>query len=129
MGFRVDYETLAEHGAALSALHAEFATAEDAMADAAAALGCDELATELGRFASNWSDKRDEIAARLGGLAELATWAATVYADTELRLATTMLGAALGYASPVVALAPRLSIPGPGGAAGGPQVTSVGAQA
>jgi hypothetical protein len=95
----VDYQALAEHGEALDALRAEFEHAEDAMAGLRSAVGHDQLAAKLEDFAGNWSDKRGEITESLRVLADFATGAAAIYADTELQLASAIAGAAGPQAS------------------------------
>ena len=88
MGYRVDYDQLADHGAQLGALRDEFRGIEDNTSSYEWALGHGGVTDKLGTFASNWSDKRDELAEGLDGISQCATGAADGYCQVDTDLAT-----------------------------------------
>jgi hypothetical protein len=83
VSYSVDYDQLAEHGKQLAALRDEFNGIEDNAASYEWAIGHGGVADKLGTFASNWSDKRGELAEGLDGIAQCATGAADGYCQVD----------------------------------------------
>jgi hypothetical protein len=94
LGYRVDYDQLAEHGTQLGALRDEFRGIEDNTAGYEWAVGHDGVADKLATFASNWSDKRDQLAEGLDGLSQCATGAADGYWQVDTDFAANIGGTA-----------------------------------
>jgi hypothetical protein len=92
LGYSVDYDELAEHGARLAALRDEFRGIEDNTSSYEWAVGHGGVADRLGSFASNWSDKRDQLAEGLDGVAQCATGAADGYCQVDTDIAGNIAG-------------------------------------
>jgi len=93
---------------ALAGLRAEFANLTR-IADPDAAAGDPGLAAALREFATDWSDKRNELVGQMHELSELAAEAVRAYRATDVTLAHALAGAAGGP-----------PVPGPGGPGTGP---------
>lgn len=93
MSYKVDYDQLAEHGVQLGALRDEFRSIEDNTASYEWAVGHGGVADKLGSFASNWSDKRGELAEGLDGLSQCAGGAADGYCQVDTDYAGSISGA------------------------------------
>lgn len=84
--FSVDVAALLEMAGRLRGLEREFDELGGALEASEAAVGSPEVADRLGEFASNWSDKRQEIAELLQSVAGYATMAGEGYAEVEAQL-------------------------------------------
>ena len=83
MVYRVDYDALDQHGVQLGSLRDEFRGIEDNTSSYAGAMGHGGVTDRLSTFASNWSEKRDELAEALDGLSQCASGAAGAYCQVD----------------------------------------------
>jgi hypothetical protein len=90
--YEVDYDALDEHGTQLGALRDEFNGIEDNTEGYVWAIGSGEVSDALRTFASNWSDKRGELAEALDGLSQCAIGAADGYCSVDTDYASAISG-------------------------------------
>lgn len=85
-GFTVDYDALEEMAGVLSDLADELEGLEDHMDGYSDAVADEDVASELDRVASNWSDDRGEIVEKMRDTSEYGTQAACAYRDSDTGL-------------------------------------------
>lgn len=90
--YEVDYDALEEHGTQLGVLRDEFRSIEDNTSSYEWALGHGGVADKMSEFASNWSDKRDQLAEALDGVSQIASGAAGGYRETDQQHAGAVSG-------------------------------------
>ncbi|MGH9245815.1 MAG: hypothetical protein ACRD29_16150 [Acidimicrobiales bacterium] len=83
--FSVDYQQLTEMGDTLVRLKNEFETIDDRVEGHERATG-PEVADALDTFATNWSDKRQQIAGMIDGVAIAVAMAAGAYEQSETEI-------------------------------------------
>lgn len=91
-GFTVDYDGLESVGEVLGDLAQEFDGLEDHVEGYADAVASDDVAGELERVASNWSDDRKDLVEKMENASEYATQAAAAYRDLDTGLASEYSG-------------------------------------
>jgi hypothetical protein len=99
---KADLARIAQMSQTLAGLRDEFANLTR-VADAGVAAGDPGLASALYDFATDWSDKRNELTGQMHELSGLAAQAVQAYHHTDLTLAQALTGAAARGA----AVAPR----------------------
>jgi hypothetical protein len=90
--YSVDYEALDDHGMQMGALRDEFQGIEDNTSSYADAVGHGGVLDKLSTFASNWSEKRDELAEGLDGVSQCASGAAGAYCEVDTDYASAVSG-------------------------------------
>jgi hypothetical protein len=98
---KADLTKIAQMSRTLAGLRDEFVNLTR-ITDAGAAAGDPALASALRDFASDWSDKRDELAGQMHELSGLAAQAVQAYRQTDVTLAQALTGAAAEGGGPTV---------------------------
>ncbi len=96
--FEVDVAALRDLASRLKGLKEEFESQEDVVSGHEDAVGSDRVAGALEEFASNWSDKREEISKLLEESAGFVDMAADAYGTNEEQLSSGIANAATGAA-------------------------------
>jgi hypothetical protein len=95
---KADLARIAQISGTLAGLRDEFVNLTR-VTDAGAAAGDPVLTSTLRDFASDWSDKRDELAGQMHELSGLAAEAVRAYRQTDVTLAQALSGAGHGPGS------------------------------
>ena len=91
-GLQVETAVLRDAGRSLRSLHRELDGAEDIADVGSRVIAHDRLRDRLGDFASNWDQRRTEMAALIEGLGTAAEDAATAYERIEAELVGALMG-------------------------------------
>ena len=91
-GFSVDYVALGVLAQKLADLRGEFDKGADAVRPLMGAVGDDELRSKLEDFATNWSDRKEQVTKQLDSAAGFAKAAADCYRDTDNGLRDSFAG-------------------------------------
>ena len=87
---KVDLDLLSDTAADLRRLVSEFNRGSRFGADAAGAVGHDEVADALDEFATNWRRHREKLTKNLEAVAEMAADSAKTYKQTDDELARSL---------------------------------------
>jgi hypothetical protein len=90
---QVDYDALADMAGRLMGLKGEFDGAETTMDGYSDAIDHGDLSGELGSFATNWSDKKEDVGKRIEEVSGMASGASDCYGGVDHDLCNQMLNA------------------------------------